>query len=278
MSKKKIVFAMLAFAGILAAGYWWNENRKESIRDAINPLYWIARWQGKDLFDYKHDILYHGNRKYREVAMTIDDGPHYPTGEQLLDIFKANGVHATFFMVGLRMKEHPEQVRRMIAEGHEAANHTMDHIRLNTLNPRQIQNEIRDDDINFNRITGGHLHLLRPPGMDYNNKILDIAKKMGYVTVSWDCAAKDYDNVSPSFIINRIMDRVENGSIILLHDDNENTVQAMPTLIADLKKAGYRFVTVSQLLADLPHPVILPVDKNNLPPIVGKIGAVNIKH
>ena len=130
--------------------------------------YWLRRWRGEDLYDPQARFLYHGNRSLKEVALTIDDGPHSPTDERLLDVLRSERVRATFFLIGENMKKHPELVTRMIAEGHEVGNHSQTHLRLDALMPRQIRNEVNNCDINFNRITGRHLALLRPPGIRYN--------------------------------------------------------------------------------------------------------------
>jgi peptidoglycan/xylan/chitin deacetylase (PgdA/CDA1 family) len=247
---------------LLGVGWLWNEHRTIGIEDAVNPMYWWRRAHGLDLYDPQTRILYHGNRELKEVALTIDDGPHTPTGDELLDIFKAYGVRATFFVVGLRMKERPDLIRRMIAEGHEIGNHSQNHYRLDTLRVDQARREINDCDINFCRITGRHFTLMRPPGVRYNDTVLRVADDLGYVIVFWNAAAKDFEDVTPDFIVNRILGRVENGSIILLHDDRPSTVVAMPRILEALRREGYRFVTVSEMLAHLPRPVIIESTAN----------------
>lgn len=218
--------------------------------------------RGEDLYDARYDRLIHGNRSLKEVALTIDDGPHTPTGDQILDVLKKEKVRATFFIVGIKMRERPDLVRRMLAEGHEVANHTYDHQRLSKLRPDQIRHEINDNDINFYRITGRHLDLLRPPGENYNEKVLRIAKDLGYQTIDEDVASKDFDDQTPDFIVDRTLRRVDNGSIILLHDDRESTVMALPRVIDELKREGYRFVTVSEMLGRLPKPVVIETNAN----------------
>ena len=250
--RKKFIGCLLSLAVLIVAGWWWNEHRHETIREAINPFYWVRRWRGQDLYDPRTRVIYHGNRALKEIALTIDDGPHEPTGRQLLDIFKSRGIHATFFVVGMRMKEQPDLLRRMIAEGHEVGDHTQNHRHLDGLTAEQVQREMLWNDINFNRITGRHFNLFRPPGMRYDDNVLAVSKRRGYVMVSWNSAARDFENVSADFIYRRVMDRVENGSIILLHDDNPNTVEAMPRLLDSLRARGYRFVTISEMLAHLP--------------------------
>jgi len=256
--KRKIalVFAF-ALVALAAGGYWWNQHRHVSLRDAVNPRYWLRRWRAEDLYDPATRLLYHGNRSLREVALTIDDGPHDETTPALLDVLRAHHVRATFFVVGENVRKHPQLARRMVAEGHEVGNHTQSHLPLDTLTPRQMRNEISDCDMNFDRITGRHLAVLRPPGMHYNEKVLQVAHELGYIVVSDTWGAKDYARVTRDFIVRGTGRWVENGSILLFHDDYPATVAALPRIISNLKDEGYRFVTISEMLAHLPRPVIV---------------------
>ena len=87
--------------------------------------------------------------------------------------------------------------------------------------------------------------------MEYNTKVLTVAKALGYRTISYTDAAKDYMPQDPNWIAQRVIDRAENGSIILLHQDTPDTVKALPTIITTLRKQGYNFVTISTILKDL---------------------------
>ncbi|MEP6756229.1 MAG: polysaccharide deacetylase family protein [Chthonomonadales bacterium] len=259
--KKWLWFAIPLVVLSLGAGYAFLNRGDISAVEFFNPAYWVRRSRGEDVYDAKNAILFHGNHRLKEVALTIDDGPHKPTGDQLLDILKQEGITATFFVVGSRMKENPDLVKRIVAEGHEIANHTQNHYRLPTLKPEQIRREINDADINLFRITGTHFNnLMRPPGVQYNDKVLAVTKDLGYQVITWTCAARDFEDVTPDYIVNRILSRAENGSIILLHDDRPGTVTALPRIIAALKQDGYKFVKVSEMLAHLPRPVDVNVD------------------
>lgn len=231
----------------------------------LNPAYWVRRAQGEDLYDVQNHILYHGNRALKEVAITIDDGPHTPTGDQLLDILKKQDVKATFFVVGKKMRERPDLILRMVAEGHEIANHTQDHYRLPTLKPDQMRREVNDPDIELYRIAGKHMGLLRPPGVQYNQEVIETARDLGYEIITVSVSAKDFEDVTPDFIVRRTLARTTNGSIILLHDDRQSTVYALPRIIDGLRQQGYRFVTVSEMLAHLPKPVVVETNANNGP-------------
>ncbi len=207
--------------------------------------------RGEDQYDAQAALLEHGSPKYREVALTIDDGPDPKLGPPIAMYLKSNGVAATFFLVGTRVKQYPQVARLLAGDGFELGNHTYDHQRLPALKPHEIANEIRLCDKNVALATGQHLHLLRPPGVQYDDKTLRAAKALGYVTVSWTVGARDYDTQSPQWIADRVLRRTEPGSIILLHQDNPSTLAALPKIVDGLRAQGYSFVTVSQMLARL---------------------------
>jgi len=256
MRKTRRIVAGMAVLSLTAAACWYH-NRKVGVLEAINPAYWVRRWQGDDLYDTSTNRLLHGNRELKEVAITIDDGPHNGTGDQILDILKREDAKATFFVVGVNMKRHPDLVKRMLADGHEVANHTFTHFRLSTLRPDQMRREINDNDILFYRITGRHLNLLRPPGVNYNPVVSKVARDLGYETILVNVVSKDFDDQTPDYIVDRTLRRTENGSIILLHDDRMSTVMALPRIIQGLRESGYKLVTVSEMLAHLPKPVLV---------------------
>lgn len=231
---------------------WFNEHRTMRWHEAVNPLYWLRRHRGEDLYHPHEGMLLHGNRDYPEIALTFDDGPHIESRAQILDTLRQENARATFFDVGRRMTENPQLVRRALAEGHEIANHSYHHYRLDGLSPQGRHREINDTDITFTRITGQHLRFLRPPGMRYNAETLTAAKELGYVVVGYTTASRDFDpQESPEFIANRTLRRTENGSILLLHD-YAPTAAALPQIIRRLKERGYRFVTLSEMIAHLP--------------------------
>lgn len=247
-------FTLAFLTLLLAAGWWFNEHRPRSWIQAANPLYWVKRMRGEDLFDAEDGMLLHGNHDLKEVALTFDDGPHPASLVPILNTLKRFGIHATFFDVGMRMTQHPDLVRRTLAEGNEIGNHTYTHRRLHTISELARHHEINDTDITFYSITGQHLTYLRPPGMRYDGDVIVDTKTNGYLVVGYDTASHDYAlDVTPDYITRRTLNRVENGSIILLHD-YPHTAQALPNIIEELQKRGYRFVTISEMIAHLPEP------------------------
>ena len=243
--------AALAVAAVLVLGLvaWpLNRHRKVPIAQAVNPLYWVRHWRGEDRYHADTGLLEHGDPNAPEVALTIDDGPDPRYGPAIADVLHREHVPATFFLVGIRVKQYPQVARLLARDGFEIGNHTYDHQRLPALPPHQIAGELRLCDRWVSHVTGRHTVLMRPPGVQYDDKVLGVAKALGYVTVSWTVGAGDYDPHPPAWIAERVLDRTEPGSIILLHQDTPATQAALPLIIAGLRARGLRFVTVGQML------------------------------
>jgi peptidoglycan/xylan/chitin deacetylase (PgdA/CDA1 family) len=246
---KLILFAVLL---IPAFAIWLDYFHGTGWSQSVNPILWYHKMRGDDLYHADEAYFAHGNRERPEVALTFDDGPHPQSRPEILAVLKRYGIHATFFDVGKNMKAHPELVAESLAEGHEIANHSDTHRRLDTLSAKERHREINDADITFNRLTGKHLSLLRPPGMRYNADVLRDIRSMGYVTVGYTTASGDFDvTESPEKIAAKTLHWIQNGSILLLHD-YPGTATALPQILDTLKARGYRCVTVSELLAHLP--------------------------
>lgn len=249
----RILALLVGLSLVLFGLVWFNKYRGTGWSQYLNPMYWVHRQRGDDLYDTEEALLRHGNRDLPEVALTFDDGPHAESRAQILDTLKQYGVHATFFDVGANMAANPDLLRRTLAEGHEVANHSYNHNRLDGLTPQERHREINDADITYCALTGEHLRLLRPPGMRYNPDVLADTRKLGYVVVGYTTASQDFnEQESADVIAERTLRRTENGSIILLHDYTP-TAQALPRILETLKARGFRCVTVSEMLAHLPE-------------------------
>ena len=243
------LLGFLAALGAALAVWALNPHRKTPLRKVFSPIEWVRHWKGIDRYDPGQALLQEGDPKFREVALTFDDGPDPRYGPAVAAILKQKNVPATFFLVGLRVQQYPNVAKLLADDGFELANHTYNHQSLPALKPHEIANELRLCDADIARATGQHTTLMRPPGVQYNDKVLGVAKALGYVTVSWTVGAKDYDkDTSADFIQERVLDRAAPGAIILLHQDTPATVAALPAIIDGLRAQGYQFVTISQML------------------------------
>jgi peptidoglycan/xylan/chitin deacetylase (PgdA/CDA1 family) len=213
---------------------------------------WIARRDGVV-------VLCRGNPNVRTVALTFDDGPHHRTCTAILDVLRREGVPATFFVVGFRLQQHPELMDRMVAEGHEIANHTWDHPRLNRISPERVRREVRSvRDFVFRR-TGVAPRLVRPPGGEYDARVLEICRDEGADVCLWTAMAGDWKKMAVNEIVEKVLDQVHPGSIVLMHDAYMQTPEALPRIIDGLRARGYRFVTASEMLGKPPPPYETPM-------------------
>ncbi|CAL9396145.1 polysaccharide deacetylase family protein [Streptomyces sp. enrichment culture] len=188
-------------------------------------------------------------REAKCIALTFDAGPSEHS-TRLLDILKREQVPATFFLLGERhIERYPELVARMAEEGHEVAGHTWTHRILTELEPEEIREELERPNEEIERLTGRRPTLMRPPQGRTNDTVHEICRDLGLAEVLWSVTAKDYRTTDSGLITRRVLAQSSRDGIILLHDIYDGTVPAVPGIIDALKKRGYVFVTVPQLLA-----------------------------
>lgn len=199
------------------------------------------------------DATHHGRpvdcSKVKCVALTFDGGPSAPT-PKLLDVLKEEKVHATFFLQGKgHTEKYPQTIRRMAAEGHEVGNHTWSHKDLTKLNEKQILAEIERVQDDIKNATGKAPRLMRPPHGTTNDDVSKTLKKFGLSQILWSVTAKDFATTDTALIKKRVLDQTHRDGIILLHERYAGTIPAVPGIIKDLRKQGYTFVTVPQLMS-----------------------------
>ena len=153
--KKALVLWLVAAAAVAFGGWRLNVLRKEAggMHNVLSRAWWNDHLKGDDLFNHETRFFKRGNRAYHEVCLTFDDGPHPQSCAQILETLKKYDAHATFFLVGKRIKEHPEYAKQIIDMGFEVGNHTQDHLRLDQLKSNQVKNELVNCEINFKRAT-----------------------------------------------------------------------------------------------------------------------------
>jgi peptidoglycan/xylan/chitin deacetylase (PgdA/CDA1 family) len=184
------------------------------------------------------------------IAITFDDGPSAVLTPRLLDILKQRHIHATFFVLGQLVQEHPEIMARAIAEGHEVANHSWDHKALNKLGEGGFQHELADTSAIITKTTGRPVTLMRPPYGATNPRLNKaIEKEYGMKVILWSVDPFDWKRPGPQVITQRILAGTQPGSIILAHDIHPGTIEAMPATFDALLAKGFKFVTISELLA-----------------------------
>ena len=174
---------------------------------------------------------------------------------QLLDLFSARNVPITAFIVGSWLDANPTWAQRLLAGGHELANHTYNHLTFASLSPAQMDSEItRCRDV-LVRLTGSGGRLFRPSGTEDglatpSAAVLDSAGRAGYpVVLGFNVDPLDYNDPGAAVVTQRVLAAAVPGSVISLHFDHAGTVSAMPGILDGLVSRGLHTVTASQLLA-----------------------------
>src|SRR5438874_8194745 len=184
------------------------------------------------------------------IAMTFDDGPSATLTPKLLDLLAAHHIKATFFVIGENVAEHPEIVAREAKEGHEIANHSWSHPNFGKMSDDGIRSQLRRTDDAIRAGMGSSPTLLRPPyGSITPRQKKWIHQEFGYKIVLWDVDPLDWRRPGPSVVCNRIVKNTRAGSIVLAHDIHPGTIEAMPCVLNQLEAKGFKFVTVSELIA-----------------------------
>jgi len=184
------------------------------------------------------------------VALTFDDGPVAANTTRLMNILKARNIKATFYVLGSRVKRNPSLMKRMVAEGHEVGNHTWTHGKLTAMSDTAVRSELDRTRDAIVAATGIKPRTMRPPYGALSTRQRNwIFKEYGYPTILWDVDPQDWKKPGTGVIKSRIVNGSRSGSIILLHDLHSSSVDAVPSTVDALLRQGYKFVTVSQLIA-----------------------------
>jgi len=199
------------------------------------------------------------------IAMTFDDGPNPQLTPRLLDILKERGIRATFFVVGKNVAEYPDIVRRMSSEGHEVANHSWSHPALTRLGAESFRKQIENTNDAIAKVTGKRPVLMRPP-YGATSSILNkrLGEEYGLKVILWSVDPLDWKYRNSNRVYNSIIQNTQPGAIILTHDIHATTVAAMPATFDSLLGKGYKFVTVSELIAmELPQQLVKKVSSSS---------------
>ncbi len=226
--------------------------------------YEVAESPGSQLFG---KTVVSGPKDERVVALTYDDGPNPPYTAQILDVLQREGVHATFFVVGQAVQAYPSVVRREADEGNAVGNHTWSHGHLVLYDPKSLRETLERTDRAIYAATGRHTRIMRPPYGGRDWFVLDQVRKLGYTPVMWSVPLpNDWEYPPAPLIAARVLRYVGDGSIIDLHDgnrgivcaahpkvsahvcDRSRDVEATRLIVESLKRRGYRFVTIPELL------------------------------
>lgn len=193
--------------------------------------------------------VYSANPGGKYASITFDDGPHAVLTPRLLDIFKKKKCKATFFVMGIKAKLHPDILKRMKDEGHEVANHSWDHPVLSHITPGELHNQMESTTTAIYQATNFTPVVMRPPYGNSNNKVnKQIYKDENLTVIMWSIDPKDWARPPQETVKNNILEKFKSGSIILMHDVHPGTITLMPSLLDELLVKGFQLVTVSEMI------------------------------
>jgi peptidoglycan-N-acetylglucosamine deacetylase len=186
------------------------------------------------------------------IALTFDDGPWPQTTENILATLTKENVKATFFVIGQPLKSFPEISRKVVAAGHEMANHTQHHW-YKAMHGIVAQREIEDTNKMLLEDLNVKTTYFRPPGGVLTNGLVDYAMQRNDTVLMWSADSGDSNPRRPSAesIIKTVVSQATPGGIVLMHDgggNHENTAKALPEIIRQLRAQGYSFATITELL------------------------------
>ena len=185
------------------------------------------------------------SEKTKYIALTFDDGPSGRYTRQLLDGLQARQVKATFLLCGYRIEQYPEETARIQAEGHEIGCHGYSHKNMRTMSRREIGGEISDT----TALLDCPVQFLRPPGGCCSDAVRQVAEAKQLAILSWSVDPRDWATSDTATVEKTVLDKVQDGDVVLLHDMSDSSVTAALDIIDKLKEQGFQFATVSQLAA-----------------------------
>ena len=183
------------------------------------------------------------------VALTFDDGPGKYT-ERLLNELKKRDAKATFFVLGNRVEKNADLLKRMEAEGHCVGSHSYEHKNLTRLSYSGVQKDLDKTATKIQKVLGHKPEVMRCPGGSCNDNVKKYAKEAGIPIIYWTVDTRDWESKN----VNKIMqvsfgkNGIQDGSIVLMHDIHETSVDAAIKMMDKLQKQGYTLVTVPELL------------------------------
>ncbi|WP_027410722.1 delta-lactam-biosynthetic de-N-acetylase [Anoxybacillus tepidamans] len=202
----------------------------------------------------KYDAFYLGDTKKKEIYLTFDNGYENGYTAQILDVLKQKRVPATFFVTGHYLKTAPDLVKRMVKEGHIVGNHSWHHPDLTQVSDERLRKELESVRKKTEELTGQKgMMYLRPPRGIFSERTMAIARELGYYHVFWSLAFVDWHTDQQKgwqYAYDQIMKQIHPGAILLLHTVSKDNADALAKVIDDLRKQGYTFKSLNDLMAE----------------------------
>ena len=205
---------------------------------SVSGVYTAAMSYGRNL------PIYSVETDKKQLCITFDAAWGADDTDKLIEVLKKHNAKATFFIVGQWAERFPQSVKKFSMNGHTIANHSYDHKMYTKLNNNQIMDDIAGCNELLSGITGKNPTLVRAPSGDYDKRVIKTIYSLGLYPSQWDVDSLDYTGLSKQEIVERVLSKVRNGSIVLFHNDVKNTPEALDEILSALGRDGWSFVSV----------------------------------
>ena len=192
--------------------------------------------------------IYRVQTNEKKIAISFDCAWGVDYTDKLLSIMEEQKVKCTFFAVEFWSKKHPDYLKKISDYGHEIGTHSATHPYMSKLDKSTIVKELTTSVQAIESVTGKKVEVFRPPYGDYDDLLIETAHELKLFTIQWDVDSLDWKDLSAKQIHNRVTSKVQNGSIVLLHNQGLHTSEALPSIIKELKGRGFEFVTIGELI------------------------------
>lgn len=192
--------------------------------------------------------IYRVERADNKIAVTFDVAWENSNTDELLNILNEYDAKATFFITGDWCDRYPDDVKKFADAGHEIENHSDQHPHVEGINVNDLINDTRECSRKIKMITGKEPVLYRAPYGEYDDSLLTTLEGMGLKTIQWDVDSVDWNKPTSEQITKKVLENTKSGSILLFHNDLQNTTEALPNVLKGLKEKGFEFVTVDELI------------------------------
>ena len=193
--------------------------------------------------------IYSVETEEKKIAISFDAawGAEYTV--KIMDILEERDIRTTFFLVGFWVDKYPERVREIAARGHEVANHSTTHPEMSKLGREQMVSEIMTTQKKIEELAGDRaVRLIRPPFGDYNDLLIQTCRELDFYPIQWDVDSLDWKEQGVQPMVDRVTQKVRNGSIILFHNNAKYITEALPIILDHLLAEGYTIVPISELI------------------------------
>ncbi|MGZ4111950.1 MAG: delta-lactam-biosynthetic de-N-acetylase [Tumebacillaceae bacterium] len=199
----------------------------------------------------KSESIFLGDTTQKSLYLTFDNGYENGYTEKVLDVLKAKQVPATFFVTGQYIKDQPELLKRMVAEGHIIGNHSWSHPDVSQISNEKLKDELDKVKQAVTEVTGQkEMKYLRTPRGIFNERSLMYSKQLGYTNVFWSVAYKDWetkDQKGAQYAFDKVTAQLHPGAVILLHSVSKDNAEALGMIIDDARKKGYEFKSLDDI-------------------------------